>query len=250
LTTCSSYLAVAPSALAGVKAVEVVTAEQAQEHIGETNTVCGLVANARYVDSDPAKPTYLNFDHPYPNQTFAVVIRGSSRPRFTEAPEVLFNGKTICVTGLIVDQRGKPQMVVEDLSQIVIQGEEPGTASETPPSVNQQAPTPPTPTPTVKAIPAAEGQQHVGESVTICGLVAGARFYESPGGSRSYLNFDRPYPNQSFTAVIEAPNRGKFKRPPEVLFNGRTICVTGLVTTFSGRPQIVVENPSQIVIRQ
>jgi hypothetical protein len=163
---------------------------------------------------------------------------------------VLFNGKTICVTGLIGDQRGKPQTVVEDPSQIVIQGEESATPSEATTNVNQKAPTPPAPAPTPKAIPAAESQQHVGETATICGLVAGARYYQSPEGSRSYLNFDRPYPNQSFTAVIEAPNRAKFRRPPEVLFNGKTICVTGLVTTYSGRPQIVVENPSQIVVQQ
>ncbi len=212
LTTCTSYLGVTPSAEAGVKAQEIVTAEQAQDHIGETNTICGVVANARYVDSDPTKPTYLNFDHPYPNQTFAVRIPGSSRPRFSEPPEALFNGKTICVTGLIVDQRGKPQMVVEDPSQIVVQDAEPGTASETPGTVSHQAPTPPAPAPAIKAIPAAESQQHVGETATICGLVANARYFESPNGSRSYLNFDRPYPNQSFTAVIEAPNRAKFRR--------------------------------------
>jgi hypothetical protein len=84
LTTCSSYLAVPPSALAGVKVLETVTSEQAQEHIGEINTVCGLVASARYVDTDPARPTFLNFDRPYPNQSCAVRIPDSSRAAFNE----------------------------------------------------------------------------------------------------------------------------------------------------------------------
>ena len=66
LTICSGYLAVCPSSVAGVKVLETVTSEQAQEHIGEINTVCGLVATTRYLDSEPAQPTFLNFDRPYP----------------------------------------------------------------------------------------------------------------------------------------------------------------------------------------
>ena len=121
LATFSSYVAILPSAMASVRVLETITAEQAQDHIGETNTVCGLVATARYHGTQPARPTFLNFDHPYPNQTFAVMIPDLSRAKFSSPPEVLFNGKTVCVTGLIVDRRGKPQIVVENPSQIVIQ---------------------------------------------------------------------------------------------------------------------------------
>jgi DNA/RNA endonuclease YhcR with UshA esterase domain len=247
---CSSYWAVAPSAVAAVRVLESITAEQAQQHIGENTTVCGLVANARYVDSDPTRPTFLNFDHPYPNQTFAVRIDGSSRAGFNTPPEVLFNGKTVCVTGLIEDRRGKPMIVLDDPSQIVIQDVAPTTASEPTSNPSQNAPTPPGPKATVTTILSAESQQHIGETATVCGLVASARYFESPDGTRSYLNFDRPYPNQTFAVVIEGPNRAKFKKPPEVLFNGKTVCVTGAIIEYRGKPEIVVENPSQIVIQQ
>ena len=130
LATFSSYVVILPSTMASVRVLETITAEQAQDHIGETNTVCGLVASARYMDSQPARPTFLNFDHPYPEQTFSVMIPDLSRAAFNEPPEVLFNGKTVCVTGLIVDRRGKPQIVVEDPDQIVIQEAVPATASE------------------------------------------------------------------------------------------------------------------------
>jgi len=247
---CSSYLAVPPSAVAAVRVLETITTGQAQEHIGETNTVCGLVANARYVDSDPARPTFLNFDRPYPNQTFAVRIDGPSRAGFNTPPEVLFNGKTVCVTGLIEDRRGKPMIVVDAPSQIVIQDVAPTTASEAPSNPSQKAPTPPAPRATGSAIPSAESQQHVGETATVCGLVASARYFESPDGARSYLNFDRPYPNQTFSVMIAGPNRARFKSPPEVLFNERTVCVTGPIIEYRGKPEIVVENPSQIIIQQ
>lgn len=83
----------------------------------------------------------------------------------------------------------------------------------------------------------------------MCGLVASARYFESREGARSLLNFDRPYPNQTLTVMIAGPNRAKFSRPPEVLFSGKTVCVTGRIVDYRGKPEIVVENPSQIVIQ-
>jgi len=241
--------------MASVRVLETITAEQAQDHIGETNTVCGLVASARYMDSQPARPTFLNFDHPYPEQTFSVMIPDLSRAAFNEPPEVLFNGKTVCVTGLIVDRRGKPQIVVEDPDQIVIQEAVPATASEAFTKVitntNQKPPAPAPSSATLKVVPSAQAQQHIGESATVCGLVASARYFESrEGGGRSYLNFDQPYPNHTLTVMIAAPNRAKFSKPPEALFSGKTVCVTGRIVDYRGKPEIVVENPSQIAIQQ
>lgn len=265
-------MAILPSAVAAVKVLETITTEQAREHIGETNTVCGLVATARYHDTQQGRPTFLNFDHPYPDQTFAVRIPGLSRAAFSETPEVLFNGKTVCVTGLIVDYRGKPEIVVENPGQIVIQGAAPTTASEsvakviTNTSASQKTPTPaiepvtnatqkplaPTAPSAPPKIPSAQAQQHIGETATVCGLVASTRYFEprEGGGGRSYLNFDQPYPNHTLAVMIAAPNRGKFSKPPEVLFSGKTVCVTGRIADYRGKPQIVVENPSQIVIQE
>jgi len=97
-----------------------IPADQAKEHIGETNTVCGLVASARYLDTSKAKPTVLNFVHPYPDHLFSVMIPDSARPKFKDPPEVAFTNKTVCVTGAIIDYRGKPEIVVDDPSQIVV----------------------------------------------------------------------------------------------------------------------------------
>ena len=98
-----------------------IPAEQAKQHIGETNTVCGLVASARFLESSAAKPTFLNFDRPFPDHTFSVVIFESNRAKFKSPPEMLFSGKTVCVTGQIVEYRGKTEIVVQDPSQIVLQ---------------------------------------------------------------------------------------------------------------------------------
>jgi hypothetical protein len=115
-----------------------ISGEQAKQHIGETNTVCGLVASTRYMDSSKTKPTLLNFDHPYPDNTFSVMIPDASRGKFKGPPEVMFKGKTLCVTGLIIDFRGKPEIVVEDPSQITVTPESQATNT----NAVQKAPAP------------------------------------------------------------------------------------------------------------
>jgi hypothetical protein len=94
--------------------------EDAINHIGQTQTVCGIVASAKYAAGRKSKPTFLNLNRPYPDQIFTVLIWGRDRPKFSEPPEEFYPGKQICVTGRIVKYRGKPQIVVEDPSQLVV----------------------------------------------------------------------------------------------------------------------------------
>lgn len=89
---------------------------QAAEHVGQTETVCGLVASTRYAFHARGQPTFLNFGHPYPQQAFTAVIWGDHRAGF-DAPEKLA-GRTVCVTGPIVLYRGKPEVVLQDAAQL------------------------------------------------------------------------------------------------------------------------------------
>jgi micrococcal nuclease len=118
-----------------------IPAEQAKQHIGETNTVCGLVAGARFLESSTGKPTFLNFDRPFPDHTFSVVIFESNRAKFKSPPEMLYTGKTVCVTGRIVEYRGKTEIVVQDPSQIVLQETAPASAGGTSTNTSQKVPT-------------------------------------------------------------------------------------------------------------
>ncbi|HVM62054.1 MAG TPA: hypothetical protein VMV72_14425 [Verrucomicrobiae bacterium] len=119
-------------ATAGVKVGQTLSGADALKHLGETNTVCGLVAGARFVHSTRGNPTYLNLDHPFPNQTCAVVIEETNRTKFAAAPEVAFTGKWVCVTGLITtNYRGSVQIPVSDPAQIVVQDAPPATPTNT-----------------------------------------------------------------------------------------------------------------------
>jgi hypothetical protein len=97
-------------------------------------------------------------------------------------------------------------------------------------------------------IQAEEAALHVGEVAEVCGHVASAAHFASVRGRPTFLNFERPYPDQPFTAVIWGSSRSRFEGPPERLFDGKSICVTGRIETYRGKPQIVVEDPSQIVL--
>jgi hypothetical protein len=97
-----------------------ITAAEAKNHIGEKATVCGNVISTRYSARTQGNPTFLNLDEPYPRQIFTILIWGSDRPKFGE-PEVKYNNKRVCVTGVVKDYRGVPEVVVEQPSQIEIQ---------------------------------------------------------------------------------------------------------------------------------
>lgn len=97
--------------------VKKIPATEAAQHIGETATVCGYVASSRYLSNSRSRPTFLNFDKPYPHQDFTVVIWPEDRVKFGE-PEGKYLHKNICVTGEITLYRGSPEVIARRPGQI------------------------------------------------------------------------------------------------------------------------------------
>jgi micrococcal nuclease len=97
-----------------------ITASEARNHIGERATVCGSVVSTHYAARTKGSPTFLNLDEPYPRQIFTILIWGSDRPKFSD-PEAKYGNKNVCVTGLIKDYKGVPEVIAEQPSQIEIQ---------------------------------------------------------------------------------------------------------------------------------
>jgi hypothetical protein len=75
--------------------------------------------------------------------------------------------------------------------------------------------------------------------------VAGATFAATLRGQPTFLNLDRPHPDQPFTVVIWGDDRPVFGRPEDDLA-GRPICVTGLIRMHRGKPEIVVRRREEI----
>jgi hypothetical protein len=91
--------------------------EEAVSHIGESATVCGVVASATYAAQAPTAPTFLDLGKPYPNQIFTAVIFGSDRPKFG-MPEISMREKQVCVSGEIFLYQGKPEVILRDPKQL------------------------------------------------------------------------------------------------------------------------------------
>ena len=96
---------------------QAISPQEAARHIGQTATVCGVVASARYASRSRSQPTFLNLGEPYPHQVFTVVIWGDDRSKFGE-PEVTYAGKQVCATGEVRLYRGKPEMILSDPGQL------------------------------------------------------------------------------------------------------------------------------------
>ena len=94
-----------------------VSLDDAAGHVGETATVCGVVASAKFAAGSRSQPTSLDMGRPYPNSVFTAVIFGDDRPKFG-APEMALRGKPVCVTGQIRDCRGRPEVILRGPSQL------------------------------------------------------------------------------------------------------------------------------------
>jgi DNA/RNA endonuclease YhcR with UshA esterase domain len=89
-------------------------------------------------------------------------------------------------------------------------------------------------------------EKYVGKKMTVCGQVASVNYAENSKRRPTFLNLDKGYPDQKFTAVIWGENRSKFSPPPEMKYAGAAICVTGTIRMFKNVAEIVVSDPSQI----
>jgi hypothetical protein len=97
-------------------------------------------------------------------------------------------------------------------------------------------------------ITASQAKDHVGEVATVCGKVASTHFASGTKGQPTFLNLDEPYPREIFTTLIWGSDRPKFGNP-ESKYRDAKICVTGRVSSYRGTPEIVVSQPTQIVIQ-
>ena len=81
---------------------------------------------------------------------------------------------------------------------------------------------------------------HVGEIACVAGTVTTATYASRSNGQPTFLDFG---PN--FTAVIWGDDRPLFNPPPETL-RGKRVEVRGEITSFRGKAQIIVYDPSQL----
>lgn len=97
-------------------AQKMIDVKDAAKHVGETLTVCGKVFSTKLIT--PSNITFLDLGGFHPNQLLTIVIKGEDRSKFNGKPEEDYKNKDICVTGTIIDYKGKPEIVLSDPKDI------------------------------------------------------------------------------------------------------------------------------------
>jgi DNA/RNA endonuclease YhcR with UshA esterase domain len=90
-----------------------------------------------------------------------------------------------------------------------------------------------------------EAAKHVGENATVCGVVAGVHTATSSKGSPTFVNLDKPYPNQVFTILIWGSDLSKFS-PAPTGWEGKRVCATGKMERYRNVPEIVARDAGQV----
>jgi hypothetical protein len=94
-------------------------------------------------------------------------------------------------------------------------------------------------------ITAGQAKDYIGKQATVCGVVASANFAARSKRQPTFLNLDKPFPDHIFTAVIWIEDRPKFGTP-EATLKGKRICVSGLIESYQGKPEIALKDPKQL----
>ena len=91
---------------------------------------------------------------------------------------------------------------------------------------------------------AADAAKHVGEIATITDKVNGVH---QSGRGNIFLTLGGKNPNQIVTALIPAASAGDFSNPQQ--YESKTVAVSGKITLYHGKPEIIVTNVSQIMAK-
>jgi DNA/RNA endonuclease YhcR with UshA esterase domain len=96
-----------------------IAAKDAAKHINEKVVICDQVFGGKFLSG--SNITLVDVGGSHPNKALTILIKGDDRKKFKVAPEEYFKGKKVCITGQVIDYKGKPEIVVTDTLQIKLQ---------------------------------------------------------------------------------------------------------------------------------
>lgn len=93
------------------------------------------------------------------------------------------------------------------------------------------------------ALKADQAAAHVGETATVEGRLSISR----TSSGETYLDIGGSGSTAPFSAYVSRGNSGKFQDMDKL--NGKNVQVTGQISTFRGKPEIFLTDPSQIAVK-
>ncbi len=100
------------------------------------------------------------------------------------------------------------------------------------------------------SVTAKEAGKYIGKTISVCDKIFGGIFMSKSSGQPTFLNMGAAYPNAPFTIVIWADARRKFKLKPEEFYRNKQVCITGEIIVFNGKPEMIVTDPTQIIVSE
>ena len=97
------------------------SAEEASKRVGDSIKVCGKIFSGRFFETSVGCPTLLNMGAAFPASPLTIMIPGDVRIKMGYAPEQELRDKNICVRGKVILFKGKPEIIVHNISQLEIQ---------------------------------------------------------------------------------------------------------------------------------
>ena len=91
-------------------------------------------------------------------------------------------------------------------------------------------------------IGSAEAAKWIGKQVAVTGVVAQV----SVRPSLVFLNFDKAYPSNLFTAIIRNKNTNEFENLSAL--RGKAISVKGQIKDYNGKPEMELTRKSQLEV--
>jgi hypothetical protein len=89
-----------------------------------------------------------------------------------------------------------------------------------------------------QTLTAAQAKAHMGENATVCGIVASERTASKSQGTPTFLDLDKPYPNQSLSVLVWERDKARVGSLP----GSGQLCITGLIVQYRGGAEIVLHN--------
>jgi DNA/RNA endonuclease YhcR with UshA esterase domain len=199
-------------------------------------TVAGTISDVKGTEG----VTSLNFKGAEKSQFYAVVLQ-----RNREAVEKVHGeglkslaGRSVKVTGKLVDYRDRPEIVVSSPDQIVVAGEAPAAGAP-----REDAPKRPAP---IDASDKSAVDAAMPHEVAVTGTIDSVKLDR---GTTS-INFKGTEKSQ-FYAVVLGRNREDVEKTFGEGLNslvGKTVAVSGKIAEYRDRPQILVSRPEQIKV--
>lgn len=86
---------------------------------------------------------------------------------------------------------------------------------------------------------------HLGENVIVCSQVFGIKQTDKV----TFINVGAAYSGSPLTVVIFTKDLANFKDNPSALYNDKKICVIGKLQDYKGKTEIVITQPSEIILQ-